>query len=232
MKTTFLKIAIVLLMITAGNKTFATTPNKHQDWAELTWINNFYKVEVHGNVQVHLLSGEKNRVQMSGTYYDHNALVQVDNGVLRISCYRTERLDVWITVYDLSALAAYDNVLVKTEGSFSALDLDIDLFNNAKANVDLDCCFTHIKLNDSSVADISGTALESELDCNYAATLNSTNFSADQLSMKREMPVKQKYAEYAAIDNSDYLFDAIKGINDQRFTIILNGTQLTAVNAH
>ncbi|TWI96653.1 hypothetical protein JN11_03764 [Mucilaginibacter frigoritolerans] len=196
MKTTFLKIATVLLILTAGTKTFAANPGSNQELTELTWINKFYKIEVHGNVRLHLLSGEKNGVQMSGTYYDHDALVEIENGVLRITCYSAERLDVWVTVYDLNALTAYDDVLVKTEGRFSSLDLDIELYDKAKADLNLDCCFIHIKLNDSSLANISGTAIESELAVNYASTLNSTNFIAAQMLKKRMDPAQRMPVEF------------------------------------
>ena len=151
---------------------------------------------------------------MSGTYYDHNALVQVENGVLRITCYRTERLDVWVTAYELSALAAYDNVLVNTQGTLSSLDLNVELFNKAKANLNLDCYSTHIKLNDNSLADISGTAAESELAVNYASTLNSTNFIARQM-LKRRMDAAQP-ADYAVIGENDDLFSSFKGIKDRQ----------------
>ncbi|WP_214072565.1 DUF2807 domain-containing protein [Mucilaginibacter sp. dw_454] len=189
MKTTLLTIATLLLMLTAANNSFAANSGNHQEYTELTWINHFYKIEVHGNVQLHLLSGEKNRVEMNSTYYDHNALVQVENGVLRITCYRTERLQVWVTVDDLRALSAYDNVLVQTEGRFSTLEIDVELFNKAKADLNLDCFATNIKLNNQSMANISGTAIESELISNYAATLNAANFTADETVMKRIAPI-------------------------------------------
>jgi hypothetical protein len=153
MKTNFLKIATLLFMLIAG-KTFAENPNKVQSYTELTWIPKFYKIEIHGNVELHLLPGDKCKVEMNSTYFDHNALVQVENGLLRITCYRTERLNVWVTADDLRAIAAYDNVLVQTEGTFSGIELDVELFNTAKANLNLDCFATNVKLNDRSMADI------------------------------------------------------------------------------
>lgn len=233
MKTTFLKTAaLLLLMLTAEKKSFAVNSEKSQEITELTWISNFSKIEVHGNVQLHLLSGEKTKVEMSSTYYDHNALVQVENGVLRITCYRTERLNVWVTVNDLRALSAYDNVLVQTEGRFSALDLDVDLFNKAKADLYLNCLCTNIKLNDRSMADISGTAMESDMTVNYASTLNSTDFLADQILRERIVPVQNMRVQYAAYGTTDDLFSPFDNIKDQSFSIIFNGNQLTVVNTY
>jgi len=108
MKTTFLKIAALLLMLTAVKNSLAANSANRKEYAELTWIRDFYKIEAHGNVRLHLLSGEKSKVEMNSTYYDYNALVQVENGVLRITCYRAERLNVWIMINDLRALLTRD----------------------------------------------------------------------------------------------------------------------------
>ena len=232
MKTTFLKIATVLFILTAGSKTFAANRVVNPKSTNLTWINNFYKVEVHGNVHLHLLSGEKNSVKVSGNYYDHNALVQVENGVLRITCYKTERLDVWVTVYDLSDLTAYDDVLINTTGKLSVLDLNVELFDKAKADLNLDCFCAHVKLNDSSLANITGTAMESEMAVNYASTLNSTNFIAGQMLSKRTEPAQKNAIEYAANFESEDLFNKPERSKDQQFNVIFKGTQLTVVNTH
>jgi hypothetical protein len=214
MKTTLLTITTLLLMLTATNNSFAANSGNRQEYTDLTWINHFYKIEVHGNVQLHLLSGEKNRVEMNSTYYNHNALVQVENGVLRISCYRAERLQVWVTVDDLRTLSAYDNVLVQTEGRFSALEMDVELFNKAKADMNLDCFTTNIKLNNQSMANISGTAMESELTTNYAATLNAANFTAEEMYSKRIAPV---WETRIAFVDTDPLTD-MTGIKELRLS--------------
>ena len=217
MKTTFLKIATVLLLLAAGTKIYAAVP----EFTKLSWIHNFSKIEAHGNVHLHLLQGDANGVEIKGTYFDHNALLQVENGVLRITCYRAERLDVWITLYDLSAIAAFDNVLVDTYGKLSLIDLSVELFNKAKADLNLDCFATHIKLNDNSQADLSGTAMEGDLAVNYASTLNSTGFLADQISRKRMEPVQSTQVAYA-----------FSGTSDDLFSLISKESQLTVVNTH
>jgi len=55
MKTNFLKIATLLFMLIAGKASFAEISYKGQSYTELIWIHKFYKIEVHGNVQLHLL---------------------------------------------------------------------------------------------------------------------------------------------------------------------------------
>ena len=227
MRTNFLKIATLFFLLTSGKASFAENPDKGQSYTELTWIHKFYKIEVHGNVKLHLLSGEKCKVEMNSTYFDHNAVVQVEDGVLRITCYRTERLNVWVTTDDLSALSAYDNVLVQSEGKFSVIELDVELFNKAKADLNLDCFAANVKLNDRSMADISGTAMESDLTCNYAATLNSANFTADQLSEKRINPIRETRIEFPGTTSYEALGtlpeekpEALPGMNGLRFSSV------------
>lgn len=207
MKAILFKIAIVLLVLTAGNRASALNNNRVLQYTELTWIQDFYKIEVHGNVQLHLLSGDKNKIEMNNTYFNHNALVQVENGVLRITCYRAERLDVWVTAKDLRALNAYDSVLVQTYGKFMALEFDVELFDKAKANLNLECCFTNIELNDSSMANISGSAIESEFINNYASTLNATNFTAGQISRERLEPRWESRTQFAGLYDTKPLSD-------------------------
>jgi len=202
------------LILTVTNNSFATYSGNRREYTDLNWITNFYKIEVHGNVQLHLISGEKTKVEMNSNYYSNNALVQVDNGILRITCYRTQRLNVWVTVNDLSALSAYDNVIVQTEGKFSSLEFDVELFNKAKADLDLDCCSANIMLNDHSIANISGNAMQSDLATNYAATLNSANFLADQLSCSRVAPVWETKIVYAGSVDTD-LSDDLTGDNKE-----------------
>jgi hypothetical protein len=203
MKTALLKIVTVLLLISAGNKTLAATNSTSSAWTTLPWITNFYKIEAHGNVEVHLICGDKNRVEINNTYYDHNALLQVEHGVLRVTCYNRARLQVWITVNDLRSLSAYDNVLVMSEGKFSAIDFDLELNNNAKATMDLDCCCAEITLNDRAKADIKGTTTEGDLSVNYAATLNKSSFMAYQLSSKRIDAAPQIPIQYAVSGGSN-----------------------------
>jgi len=225
MKINVLKIAALLLLLTAGKTSFAENSDKDQSYSELTWIHRFYKIEVHGNVQLHLLSGDQSKVAMNITYFDHNALVQVEDGVLRITCYRAERLNVWVTADDLRVLFAYDNVLVQTEGKFSGLELDVELFNKAKAELNLDCFAANVKLNDRSMADITGTANVSDLTSNYAATLNSVNFSADQRFEKRIAPIWETHIEFLGTTGYDALTNlteeqpgSLSGMNELRFS--------------
>lgn len=188
MKTKILSItAILLLVLTLGNKTFAATQN-NDNTTVLTNISNISKIEVHGNVQLYLTSGDADKVKVYDSYYSQNALVQEQDGVLRISSYKADKLVVWVTVNDLRSLSAFDNAVVETFGKFSAPELTLNLSNNASANFDIDCIATKIALNDSAKANISGTTTQNDVMVDRSATLNTTNLFAQYNNVKRVVP--------------------------------------------
>ena len=191
MKTQFLTIAAVLsIVFSVSNKSFAAVANNNNvETTVLSDISNINKIEIHGNVELYVTSGESDKVKVYDSYYNQNALVQEQNGVLRISSYKAEKLVVWVTAADLRAISAYDNSSVKSFGKLSSLEMNISLNNNATASVDMDCSTTNIVLNDNTKADITGVAAQSNLTVNQGATVNTSKFAAEQSTMKRISPV-------------------------------------------
>ncbi|RKR83081.1 hypothetical protein BDD43_3282 [Mucilaginibacter gracilis] len=189
MKTKILSIATILFVVfSISSKSFAVS-NNNDVTTTLTDMSNINKIEVHGNVQLFISNGVSDKVKVYDSYYSQNALVQEQNGVLRISSYKAEKLVVWVTVADLRGISAYDNATVESFGKFSGLDFNLSLNNNASASFDMDCAEANIALNDDAKANISGMASESSIVVNQAATLNSTQFYAERLTQKRITPV-------------------------------------------
>jgi hypothetical protein len=189
MKTKILSIVTILLVVfSVSSKTFAA--NKNNDSATiLTDVANINKIEIHGNVQLYVTTGETDKVKVYGDYYGQNALVQEQNGVLRISSYKTEKLVVWVTVNDLREISAYDNATVESFGKLSSLELNVSLNDKASAILDVDCINTNIALNDKTTADISGHSAENYMLVNQSATANTSNFVADKSIEKTVVPV-------------------------------------------
>jgi hypothetical protein len=91
MKTIILTIATVATLIAGTvSSSYATTNNKVE--TTLTHIGNINKIEVRGNVEVYVANGTKDEVTVNNNYYAESALVQDENGVLRISSYKAEKL--------------------------------------------------------------------------------------------------------------------------------------------
>jgi len=182
MKTTILTIAIAISTVFGISKSAsAATGSKEEVSTLLADVSNISTIEVHGNVELYLSDGTADQVKVYNSYYAESALVQDENGTLRISSYTAKKLVIWVTANDLRSLAVYDNAEVRSFGKFSAIDLDIKLFNNASAHMDMDTYAASITLNDHAKADLSGKADEAHLQYDRHAFLNTTNFVASHL---------------------------------------------------
>jgi len=184
MKKSISTLAIAALTV-LGISQSAIAGSKDRDAVTvLTEINNISKIEVHGNVELYLSDGTTDQVKVYNKYYSENALVQNQNGVLKISSYKAEKLVVWITVSNLFSLSVYDNAQVKSFGKLSALELNVNLYNNASAQLNMDTYAVNVKVNDRAKADIEGATSEANLSCDYSAFLNISNLNSEHLVKK------------------------------------------------
>jgi phage gp45-like len=185
MKTTILTIAIAILTVFGISQSLsAATGSKEESCTLLTDISRINQIEVHGNVELYLSDGTADQVKVYNSYYAENALVQDQNGVLRISSYTAKKLVVWVTVSDLGSLSVYDNAEVKSFGKLSSIDLDVKLYNNASAQLNMDTYAATITLKDCAKADLSGNVNEADMEYNRFSFLNTTNLVASHLVKK------------------------------------------------
>jgi len=183
MKTTILTIAFALITVLGiSGSTYAATKGNTEVSTMLTDISNISQIEVHGNVKLYVTTGNTEQVKVYNDYYAEDALVQEQNGVLRISSYNNQKLEVWVTVTDLSKLTAYDNAEVKSFGKFSSIDFTLALYNHASAQMDMDAFTATVSLNDNSAADLSGTVTEGKLQYARSSYLNAGNLAATALT--------------------------------------------------
>lgn len=179
MKTTILTLAIFFATAFGiSQSTYAATTNGGQVSTELPGVSTINEIEVHGNVQLYLSDGTTDKVKVYDNYYAQNAFVQDENGVLRITSYSTEKLVVWVTVSELAKLSAYDNAEVKSFGKLSSIDLDVKLFDNASAKLDVNTYAASITLNDHAKADLAGTVTEGSLQYHRHSYLNIESLAA------------------------------------------------------
>src|SRR5260221_6254843 len=157
MKTTILTIAVLVATVFGiSQSAFAKSVNKEEVSTIVTSVTSINKIEVHGNVELYLTSGTADQVKVYNRYYAENALVQDENGVLRIASYSAQKLVVWVTASDLRKLEVYDNAEVKSFGKLSAIDLDVNLYNNASAQLDVNIYSLNMILSDRTKADLFG----------------------------------------------------------------------------
>jgi len=189
MKTKFLSfVAIAAIVLGVSNTTIAAVKdsaaanNNSEVSTVLTNVSKINKIEVRGNVEVFVSDGSADQVKVYNRYYSESALVQSQNGVLRISSFADQKLVVWVTAAQLSAISAYDNAEVKSFGKLSPIEMNVTLHDNAYAKLDLDGYSADITLSNRAKADLNGSLKECNLKYDHSATVNSTNFAAEHIT--------------------------------------------------
>jgi hypothetical protein len=183
MKTKVLTIAaIIALAFGTANLSNAATVKNNDDVVVLTNVSRISKIEIHGNVEVYVSDGAEDQVKVYNKYYSENALVQSSNGVLRIASYKAEKLVVWVTANELQSISAYDNATVASFGKLSEIALDVNLYNNATAKLNLDSYSANINVNDRAKAELTGAVNQCELHYAAGSTINHVNFTAEQFT--------------------------------------------------
>lgn len=200
MKTTILTIFAALVLSSGIATTTYATSLKSENVTVLTGISAINKIEVYGNVELYISDGATNQVKVYNKYYAESALVQSTNGVLRISSYKAEKLVVWVTTDDLSSVSAFDNAEVKSFGNLSKIEFNVDLHNNALANLNLDAFTANVTVRDHAKANLTGTANEYNLASDITSTINSFNFKAARFTVHTaSIPVEDQDDTLAGI---------------------------------
>ncbi|MCO5934455.1 DUF2807 domain-containing protein [Mucilaginibacter sp. RB4R14] len=194
MKTSVLTIVTIFtLALGTVTSTFASVTNNNNEEVStvLTNVSKINKIELHGNVELFVSDGNADEVKVYNKYYAESALVQSQNGTLRISSYTDKKLVVWVKAADLQSIVANDNSTVKSFGSLDKLDINVTLNNNSSADLNLDAYKASINVNDRAKANISGTVNDYSLVQDQSATVNHTNLAA----ANRSKTVKNKFVK-------------------------------------
>jgi phage gp45-like len=180
MKAKFLTIATIFtLALGTVTTTFAATTNNNEEVATvLTNVSQINKIEIRGNIELFVSDGSADQVKVYNRYYSESAMVQNENGVLRIASYNAKKLVVWVTAADLRSISAYDNAEIKSFGNLSKIDLNVNLYNNASAKLNLDAYKASINVNDRAKADVTGNVTEYAVTRDQSATINSSTLVA------------------------------------------------------
>ena len=203
MKTQILTIATIFTLA-LGTVTSASATVKNNNEKEvsttLTNVSQINKIEIHGNVELYVSDGTADQVKVYNRYYAESALVQSQNGVLRISSYTEKKLVVWVTAADLRAITAYDNAEVKSFGNLSKIDLEVNLYNTASAQLNLEAYNANVNVNDRAKVNLSGNVNNYNLKHDQGATVNHTGLVAVNVNNKvTNLQAKANGAELAIL---------------------------------
>ncbi|MGZ3778354.1 MAG: GIN domain-containing protein [Mucilaginibacter sp.] len=199
MKTSILTFAIALsALIGVSNTTRAAAEGKDAVTI-LTQASPVSKIEVRGNVELYVSDGPTDQVKVYNQYYSENAVVQGQDGLLRIASYGDQKLVIWVTSSNLQKVSLYDNASVKSFGKLSVIDLDVNLYNNASARLNVDAIIVDVKLHGHAKADLSGSASNATLNCDYSSTLNYAMLDSEHLEKTVNFEQKQEINNLVAI---------------------------------
>ncbi len=189
----FSLIAIAAVVLGVSNTTLAATKDSAANNSEVSTVlkvSKIGKIEVRGNVELYVTDGSDDQVKVYNRYYSESALIQNNNGTLRISSFADQKLVVWVKAEQLTSIAAYDNAEVKSFGKISPLEMEVTLHDNAYANLDVDGYSMNITVNDRAKADLSGNVDQCNLKYDRSAYVNSTNFAAAHITRTVDGSVK------------------------------------------
>lgn len=193
MKTSIKNLfAAALTLVVLTSSAFASTDEKQNNVTVLTQVKNISKIEVKGNVEVILVQSPIESVKVYDSYYSKNALVQQQEGVLRISSFQKETLTVAVYVRDLAAIKAEDNSTVKTFGKVNFLSLDVVLAGSAKADINANTVSLTTSVKDNASLKLGGSTTDLYAALGTQAKINMDQFSADCSSVNAIAPVYAK----------------------------------------
>ncbi|WP_199118582.1 GIN domain-containing protein [Pedobacter sp. ASV28] len=197
MKTSIKNLfAVALTMVVFTGSAFAAEVKEsvkdistNQKVTILAAVKNINKIVVNGNVEVFVVQAPTESVKVYDSYYSKNALVQQQDGVLRISSFEKEPLTVTVYVRNLSAIEAADQATVKTVGKVNFLSLDVLLKDKASADINANTVSLNTTVKDAASLKLSGSTAEHYAVMGSAAKMSMGQFVADCSDVKSLAPV-------------------------------------------
>jgi len=194
MKTSIKNLfAAVLTTVVLTSSAFASVDEPKNAITVLNQVKNIAKLEVSGNVKVLLMQSPTESVKVYDSYYSKNALVQQQDGVLRISSFQEQPLTVAVYVRNLTSVQLTDNATIKTYGKVSFLTLDVILKDKASADIDATTISLYTAVKDNATLTLSGTTEDHTAILGSLAQINMNQFIAANTSVKSlPAPVKKQ----------------------------------------
>ncbi|MGF1924407.1 MAG: GIN domain-containing protein [Bacteroidia bacterium] len=183
-------ISAVLTTVVITSSAFASADeqNSSNTVTILKQVKNINKLVVSGNVEVYLIQAPVESVKVYDSYYSKNALVQQEEGVLRISSFQKETLKVAVYVNNISTIQASDNASVRTFGKVSFLSLDILLKDKATATIESNTVNLYTSVKDNASLTLSGSTEDHNAVLGSAAQMSMNHFTASNSSVASILP--------------------------------------------
>ncbi|WP_231458592.1 MULTISPECIES: GIN domain-containing protein [unclassified Pedobacter] len=171
--------AAALTTLVLGSVSVAANATENTNsYTNLTAVKNISKIKISGNVKLILVQDAKESVEVYDNYYTKNALVQQQNGELRISSFNAEALTVIAHVNNITDIEASNNASVKTSGNFNLLNLTVVLNDKATADITANTISLNTNVNGSSKLNLSGNTDSYNAVLSSSAKVGMNDFTA------------------------------------------------------
>jgi hypothetical protein len=204
-KTLFAAALTTIILATAS--VAANANENNSNYTNITSVKNISKIKISGNVKLILVQDAKESVQVYDNYYAKNALVQQQDGELRISSFTKEPLIVIAHVNNLSTIEASNISSVKTAGNFNLLNLDVVLNDGATADIKANTVNLNTSINGASSLVLSGSTENYSAVLGAVAKVNTNDFTAVDSSVSAS-PI----STYSANRYDDIKADVLESI--------------------
>jgi hypothetical protein len=184
--------AATLTVVTLSTSAFAAAGDNGKNVTVLSEVKNINKIVANGNVEIILIQSPTESVKVYDSYYAKNALVQRENGTLRISSFQKETLTVAVYVSNISTIEANGNASIKTVGKVNFLSLDVKLTDQATANINATTLALYTSVTNNARLTLSGSADEHYAVLGSQAKLNMDQFNSSSTSLNAFNPVIAK----------------------------------------
>lgn len=170
--------AALTTIILGATAVTVSAAEKGNSYTNLTSVKNISKIKISGNVKLILIQDAKESVEVYDNYYTKNALVQQQNGELRISSFNTEALTVIAHVNNITNIEASNNASVKTAGNFNLLNLNVVLNDKATADITANTLSLTTNVNGASALNLKGNTESYNAVLSSSAKVGMNDFTA------------------------------------------------------
>jgi len=118
----------------------------------------FNRISVRGNVKVILTQGEVQSVVGISNYDASKTSVRSDGKTLFIESKEDDLVTLNVTVKDLQRVQAYDKSIVVTSNNFDVKNLQVFLYQNARAKIKTTTESLYTVVKDDAVLKLNGTS--------------------------------------------------------------------------
>lgn len=201
MKTSIKTLGIAALTSLVSIIAFSGSASANEKITLLNKIGKFNKLTVSGNVDVLIVQSPESRVTVYDDYYAKNALVQEKNGELRISSFEKKPLSVVVYTNQLTEINASDQATVNTQSVFKTICLEVNLKNEAKANLNTSTLDLFAQLDNDANLELSGDAVDYNVVMNDNTSIKTDKFKSDNTSISaKKTVIAQKAAPLSLED--------------------------------